>query len=227
MAVDVAEALNVNIREQLKLYSKWEAEPASANYLSDLKKLIGLTEGALKTAGADEKQTIINNIHSNFSPEFNTWIGAKFEDAQVNSDISDAIFYYNSLLAEKSNFEADLKKTVATLEGLLVESNLKKKEEEFLGLTKTFSPEFEKYLKDTALPGVNAQLQKTVTFFGKVLEESDVKFAKEIKELKAKTEAALADSVSVDDKNKVLQEVTVTGNQDLNEYLQKKNIEYA
>ncbi|XP_065357465.1 uncharacterized protein LOC135951705 [Calliphora vicina] len=226
-ARDVAEALNVNIREQLSLYAKFQKEADSAKYTDELKKLVTLTEEALKIESADEKNKIITTAPSHFSAEFNTWIGAKLEEAQVHDDIHDAIEFYNSLLTTHAEHEAEIKKTISTLENLLKESDLKQKEEKFLDLEKSFSPEFQKFLKENALPTVNRQLQKTAEFFENLLHDKDIKFAKEIEALKLKTEAALESNVSIDDKNKVLQEVTYSSNEDLNEFLQKKNIEYS
>lgn len=227
MARDLAEALNVNIREQLNLYEKFSKESDSASNLVDLKKLITLTEAALKSESAEEKQKLINEAHTNFSTEFNTWIGLKLEEAQVNDDIQDAIEFYSSLLTAKAEHEADIKQTLATLENLLKETDLKLKEEKFLGLTKTFTPEFEKFLKENALPSVNRQLHKSAEFFENLLGDKDIKYAKEIEALKVKTLAALESDVSIDEKNKVLQDITYTDNQDLNEYLQKKYVEYS
>lgn len=219
--------MNVNIREQLNLYGKFQKEADAAKYADDLKKLVSLTEQALKTEGADEKNKLITSAPSHFGDEFNKWISAKLEEAQVNDDIHDAIEFYNSLLSHHPEFDAEIKKTLSTLENLLKESDLKQKEEKFLALEKNFSPEFQKFLKEHALPMVNKQLQSTADFFENLLHDKDIKFAKEIEALKNKTQAALDSKLSVDEKNKVLQEVTYTDNQELNEFLQKKNIEYA
>ncbi|KAM7352774.1 uncharacterized protein ACRADG_005158 [Cochliomyia hominivorax] len=226
-ARDLAEALNVNIREQLSLYGKFQKEADSAKYAEDLKKLITLTEEALRTENADEKNKLITSAPSHFNEEFNTWISGKLEEAQVNDDIHDAIEFYNSLLSDHSEFDAEIKKTLSTLENFLKETNLKQKEEKFLTLEKDFSPEFHKFLKENALPMVNKRLQKTSDFFENLLLDKEIKFAKEIEALKKKTDAALDAKVSIDEKNKVLHEVTFTDNQELNEFLHKKNIEYS
>ncbi|XP_013097321.1 uncharacterized protein LOC106080487 [Stomoxys calcitrans] len=227
LAADLGEALNMNIREQLRLYDIFAKDPEAAKYSEDLKKLIQITEGALKTESVQEKEQTINTIDKNFNEEFNKWVGAKLEHAQVNDDIHAAITFYSGLLQKATPHEEEIKKTLSTLENLLKETNLKEKEDKFLGLTKTFSPEFEKFLKESSLPEVNQTLKKTAAFFATLLEQKEGKYEKEIADLKAKTEAALADSVSIDEKNKVLSEVSLTADKDLNDYLAKKNIELA
>lgn len=227
MAADLGEALNINIREQLRLYDIFAKKPEAAKFADDLKKLVQITEGALKTESVEEKENTINNIDKNFSDEFNKWIGAELEHAQVNEDIHGAIQFYSSLMNKPTPHEDEIKKTLATLENLLKEADLKKKETEFLALTKGFSPEFEAFLKESSLPVVNETLKKTVEFFTTLLAQNEGKFDKEVAALKAKTVAALADSVSVDEKNKVLTEVSETPNKELNDYLAKKNIELA
>uniref|UniRef100_T1PG67 Uncharacterized protein n=1 Tax=Musca domestica TaxID=7370 RepID=T1PG67_MUSDO len=217
----------MNIRESLRLYDVFAKHADAAPYADDLKKLVQITEGALKSESVEEKENTINNIHKNFSEEFNKWIGLKLEHAEVNEDIHGAITFYSSLLNQQTPHEAEIKKTIATLENMLKDTDLKKKEMDFLGLTKTFSPEFDAYLKQSSLPVLNESLQKTAQFFQALLELKEGKFDKEVTELKAMVEAALADSVSVEEKNRVLGEVTDTSNQQLNEYLAKKNIELA
>ncbi|XP_073823580.1 uncharacterized protein [Musca autumnalis] len=226
-AANLGEALNNNIRVQLRLYDIFAKDADAAKYADDLKKLVQITEGALKTESVEEKETTINNIHTNFSEEFNQWIATKLEHAEVNDDIYGAITFYSSLLQQHTPHEAEIKKTIATLENLLKETDLKKKETEFVGLTKTFSPEFEAYLKQSSLPVIQDTLQKTLTFFQTVLDQQEGKFEKEIMALKAKVVAAMADSVSVEEKNRVLSDVSDTSNKELNEYLARKNIELA
>ncbi|TMW43060.1 hypothetical protein DOY81_011858 [Sarcophaga bullata] len=76
-ARDVAEALNVNIRQQLNLYDKFQKESDGAKFVDELKKLIELTENALKLESVEKKNKIISTAPLQFSEDFNKWIGAK------------------------------------------------------------------------------------------------------------------------------------------------------
>ena len=210
----------------MNLYDQFQKEPES-KFVDELKKLIELTENALKLESADEKNKLISSAPSQFSEDFNKWIGAKLEEAQVNDDIHEAIEFYNSLLTSNTAFADEIKKTISTLDNILKESDLQQKEEKFLNLNKGFSAGFTKFLKENALPNVNHQLQKSSEFFENLLQDKDIKFASEIEALKKKTDAALGSDVSIDDKNKVLHEVSYTDNEELNDFLQKKNIEYS
>lgn len=219
--------MNNNIRQQLRLYDEFQKQAEAAKFGAELKQLVELTEGALKLGSADEKSKVLTSIPSHFSEDFNKWVSMKLEEAEVNDDIHDAIEFYNSLLTANTVHGDEIKKTISTLENLLKESNLKEKENKFLNLNNEFSADFSKFLKENALPKVNQQLQKTSEFFENLLHDKDVKFATEIAALKQKTDAALSSDVSIDDKNKVLQEVTYTPNEELNDFLQMKNIEYS
>ncbi|XP_075149644.1 uncharacterized protein LOC142223676 [Haematobia irritans] len=227
LALDLGEALNMNIRDQLRLYDTFAKDPDAAKYSEDLKKLIEITEGALKTESVEEKEKILNTIDKNFNEEFNKWIGTNLEHAQVDEDIRDAIGFYKGLLPQAAAHADEVKKTITTLENLLQDSNLKEKEDKFLGLTKTFSPEFDAFLKENSLPAITEALKRTSEFFTNVLALKEGKFEKEIEELKAMTVAAMAESVGVEEKNRILNDVTQTPNKELNEYLAKKNIELA
>ena len=219
----MAEALNGNIREQLKGYQQFLTE-ADATHKADLEKLIEKTEAALKLADFEEKQKTINELPQSFTPEFNTWINTKLEEFQVNDDIHEAIEFYASLNAGSSDYKAETEKTIATLENLLKETDLQKKETDFTALNAGFSPEFNKFLMENALPKINRELKKTAEFFEDLLVEKNGKYETEIKALKAQAEAALGD-ISVDDKQKALFEVTNPKDKALFEYLQTKFIE--
>uniref|UniRef100_A0A1A9W6U8 Uncharacterized protein n=1 Tax=Glossina brevipalpis TaxID=37001 RepID=A0A1A9W6U8_9MUSC len=146
---------------------------------------------------------------TNFTQEFNEWISQKLEDAQVNSDIEDAMAFYNSLLGENNSFEEEIKKTVSKLDEIHRMTDLKNKVERFVNLSKDFSENFDKFLKQNALPNVNTRLQKTIEFFDNLLKDKDVPFKKEIMEMKVKCEEALSPDKSLEDKQKVLHEVSI------------------
>ncbi|XP_073823579.1 uncharacterized protein [Musca autumnalis] len=226
-ALNLGEALNNNIRQHLSLYDSFAKAPEATKFTGDLKKLVQITEDALKIESVEEKENAINNLHTHFGPEFNAWIGAKLEEAEVNEDIAGAITFYKQLLKQKSAHETEITKTIATLEGLLKESDLQKKEEQYLGLTNNFSPEFSAYLKDSSLPVINDTLQKTVKFFETILGQKEGKFVKEITDLKTLVEGVLGDKVSVEEKNRVLSEISSASNMELHTYLTKKQIELA
>lgn len=222
-ARDLAEAINVNIREQLKGYQKFVNED-NGSHKADLEKLIEKTEAALKLTGAEEKQKILNELPQQFSAEFNEFITAKLAEEQINETIQEASEFYASLLAGHSEFKDEIEKTVSTLENLLKETDVKKKEDGFAQLNNAFTPEFSKFLQENSLPMVNRQLKNTVEFFEDLLVEKGTPFDSEIKALKTQAEAALG-NISVEEKQKVLYEVTNPQNKELFEYLQKKFIE--
>ncbi|XP_005175593.1 uncharacterized protein LOC101891787 [Musca domestica] len=227
-AVHLGEALNNNIRQHLSLYDSFAKSPDAVKFSGDLKKLMEITEGALKIENVDEKENTINNLHTHFSADFNSWIALKLEEAEVNEDIQGAITFYSQLLKQKSSHEAEIKKTITTLETLLKENDLQKKEKEYLGLSNNFSPEFAAYLKTSSLPVINDTLQKTIKFFDSVLAQKEGKFVKEITELKAMVEGVLGESASIEEKNRVLGEVTsANNNKELHAYLTKKHIELS
>lgn len=221
-ARDIAEALNQNIREQLKGYEAFQKQD-DGSHKADLDKLVELTEAALKVNSVDEKQALIKAIPTHFSAEFNQYIATKLEEFQVNDDITDAIQFYNSLI-ENAQFVEEIKTTIATLENLLKETDLKVKEEKFLTLNKGFSAEFVDFLKNNNLPKVNQELQNIAEFFETLLVEDDIKFATEIKALKEQAEVGLA-AKTVDEKQKILYDVTNPANAELFEFLQMKFIE--
>lgn len=215
-----AEGLNIHIRGQLQQYEKYLAND-DGSHKEELKKLIGIYETALKTEDFNAKQTLVNEVPSQFSPEFGKFVQSKLQEDQINEDILGAISFYKSLLA-KGEFKADLEKVVAELESLQKQADFETKKNGFLNLEKGFSPEFVNFLKSDSLPQLNSDLKSGVEFFEKVLGESDVKYATEIKDLKAQAQAAIADSVSIDDKHKVLYEIRNPPNAELIEYLKAK-----
>ncbi|KRG03707.1 uncharacterized protein LOC26527291 [Drosophila mojavensis] len=215
-----AEGLNIHIRGQLQQYEKYLAND-DGSHKEDLQKLIGIYETALKTEDFNAKQTLVNEVPSKFSPEFGQFVQSKLQEDQINDDISGAISFYKSLLA-KGDFKADIEKALVELESLQKQTQFEAKRDGFLNLEKGFSPEFINFLKSDALPQINNDLKSGVEFFEKVLAESDVKYATEIKDLKAQAEAALADSVTIDDKQKTLYEIRNPDNADLIEYLKAK-----
>uniref|UniRef100_A0A1A9V782 Uncharacterized protein n=1 Tax=Glossina austeni TaxID=7395 RepID=A0A1A9V782_GLOAU len=226
-AIDLTEALNVNLRGQLKAYETFLSTLNNEHqHKDDLKKLIQLTEDALKLNDFEEKEKAITSMPTHFSQEFNEWISKKLEEAQLDGDIENAMAFYNSLLTEHNSYEDDIKKTLSILEEIHRVADLKDKVERFINLSKDFSESFDKFLKESALPNVNTRLQKTIEFFANVLKDESVPFKKEILELKAKCEEALSSDKSLEDKQKALHEVTYTDNQELNDFLQKKNLEY-
>jgi len=222
-AKDLTETLNSNIREQLKGYQLF-LEQDDGTYKAELTKLIELTEGALNADTVDEKQAILDGLGEHFSPEFNKFISARLEAYQVNDDIRDSIEFYRSLLTGDTKFESEIQKVVDTLEELLKLTDLKEKEERYLALEKTFTPEFKDFLKNNQLPVVNRALQNNVEFFENLLIEPEPKYEAEIKELKAQAEAALGD-ISVEEKQAALQKITNPTDPVLYKYLQKRYIE--
>ncbi|KAI9577975.1 uncharacterized protein LOC119641076 [Glossina fuscipes] len=225
-AIDLIGALNVNLRGQLEAYERFLSTLNEHQHKDDLKKLIQLTEDALKLNDFEEKEKAITSMPTHFNQEFNEWISKKLEEAQVDGDIENAMAFYNSLLTEHNSYEDDIKKTLSILEEIHRVADLKDKVERFINLSKDFSDSFDKFLKESSLPNVNTRLQKTIEFFANVLKDESVPFKKEILELKAKCEKALNSDKSLEDKQKVLHEVTYTDNQELNDFLQKKNLEY-
>jgi hypothetical protein len=222
LARDVLEALNNNIRDQLQGYEKFLVEETGP-YKPDLQKLINIMETALKSEKLEEKQAILKNLQSNFSPEFNQYVSYKLENYQVNDDIRDAIEFYQALL-NNEKFKSDVEQTIATLQSILKESDLKVKEDRFMNLNKGFSPEFSRFLHDNALPQVNRELQNISQFFENLLVDDNIKFATEIRQLKQQADEGLAAN-TVDEKQKILYEVTNPKNAELYEFLQTKFIE--
>jgi len=223
-AADLAEALNHNIREQLKGYENFLAED-DGTHKDDLTKLIELTESALVIADADEKNAIIKGIPEKFSAEFNKYISTKLEEFHVNDNIKESIQFYKSL-SKNAEHKAEVEQTIAKLEEILKNTDLKQKEEQFFGLDKAFTPEFQQFLRDNALPAVNRSLQKTEEFLETLLREPDVQFVTEITGLIEQTRAALGD-ITIEEKQTALQKVTNPQPQELFEYLQKKFIELS
>ncbi|XP_037958748.1 uncharacterized protein LOC119688157 [Teleopsis dalmanni] len=222
MARDVAEVINNDIREHLKAYQKF-LEEDDGTHKADLTKLISLTETALKEDDVDKKQLLLKDLSAQFTPEFNEFFSKKLEEYTVNDNIKDSIEFYKSL-SSSAEFKEEITKTIATLEALLKETEKQKKIDGLIAVEKNFSPEFQNFLKNNALPTVNRELQKNAEFFENLLVENEGLFTNEIKELKAKAEAALGD-ISVDEKQVALQQITNPTNQELFQYLQKKFIE--
>jgi len=216
------EGLNNHIRDQLQKYEKFLAAD-DGSHKEELKNLITIYESALKTENFDEKQQIVKEVPSKFSPEFGAFVQSKLQDAQLTEDITAAIAFYKNLKGDE--YKADIGKVVAELDGFLKLTDFEAKKDGFLNIEKTFRPEFVSFLKKDSLPKIHHDLQSAVEFFTKVLADSDVQFATEIKALKAQAEAALAEGVSVEDKQKALYEITNPGNPPLTEFLQKKFIE--
>ncbi|XP_073823582.1 uncharacterized protein isoform X1 [Musca autumnalis] len=212
---EAGEAINNYFRQQLSLYDSFAKAPEATKFTDDLKKLIQATEDALKIESLEEKQNAFNNLHTNIGPEFGDWIVAKLLDAKVNEVIAGEITFYKQLLKQKSAHEAEIRKTIATLEGLLKESDFETK---FVDVSTNFSP-----VKDSTLPVINDTLQKTVKFFETILGQNEGKFVKEITDLKTKVEGVLGDEVSVREKIDILQEISM----ELDTYLTKKQIELA
>lgn len=213
------EGLNNHIRNQLHKFENFLAAD-DGSHKDELKNLITIYESALKTENFDEKQQTVKTVPSKFSPEFGEFVQTKLQDAQLTEDITNAIAFYKNLKGDE--FKADIEKVVADLDGFLKLTDVEAKKNGFLNIEKTFRPEFVNFLKKDSVPKINHDLQSAVEFFTKVLADSDVQFATEIKALKAQAEAALADGVSVEDKQKALYEITNPGNPPLTDFLQKK-----
>lgn len=221
---DPAEALNNHIRGQLQQYEKYLSQDDGA-HKEDLQKLISLYESALKVENYEEKQKIVKSVTEQFSAEFGAYVQGKLQEDQVSQDIVAAIAFYKGL-PNSDAYKADIEKAVAELEGLQKETDFEAKKNGFVNLEKTFSAEFITFLKEDSLPKVNHDLQSAVDFFNKVQASKLEEFASEIETLKAKAEAALADSVSIEEKQKTLFEITNPNNPSLTEFLQKKFVEH-
>ncbi|XP_073823581.1 uncharacterized protein [Musca autumnalis] len=221
---DLGEVINNNIRQRLSLYDSFAKAPEATKFTDDLKKLIQATEDALKIESVEEKKNVVNNLHTLTGPEFGDWIGPKLLDAEVNEVIAGEITFYKQLLKQKSAHEAEIRKTIATLEGLLKESDIATK---FMDVRTNFSPEFYAYVEDSTLPVINDTLQKTVKFFETILGQNEGKFVKEITDLKTLVEGVLGDEVSVLEKRGILKEISSASNMELHTYLTKKQIELA
>jgi hypothetical protein len=222
VAKDLAEALNNNLREQLKGYETFLSQD-DGTHKADLEKLIKLTESALKADTYEAKQALVKDLPAQFSAEFNQYVSTKLQEFQVNDDIADDIQFYNTLL-ENAKLHDELKKTIVTLENLLKETDLKVKVEKFAALNQSFSPALVDFLKSNSLPKVNHELQNMVEFFDALLVEDNIKYAAEIKALKVQAEAGLAAS-NVDEKQKILYAITNPSDPALFEFLQTKFIE--
>lgn len=223
-SADPAEALNIHIRGQLQQYEKYLSQDDGA-HKEDLQKLISIYESALKVESYEEKQKIVNGVTEQFSADFGAYIQGKLQEDQIAQDIAAAIAFYKGLPNSDAH-KADIEKAVAELEGLQKEANFETKKNGFINLEKTFSPEFVAFLKNDSLPKVNHDLQSAVDFFSKVQASGEDQFVSEIQALKAKAEGALADSVSIEDKQKALYEITNPNNPPLTEFLQKKFVEH-
>lgn len=221
---DPAEALNNHIRGQLQQYENYLSQD-DGSHKEDLKKLISIYESALKADNYEEKQKIVKGVTEQFSAEFGAFVQGKLQADQVAQDIVAAIAFYKGLPNSDAH-KADIEKAVAELEGLQKQTDFEAKKNGFLNLEKSFSPEFIAFLKEDSLPKVNHDLQSAVDFFNKVQASNQQEFASEIQALKAKAEAALAESVSIEDKQKALFEITNPNNPPLTEFLQKKFVEH-
>lgn len=221
---DPAEALNNHIRGQLQQYEKYLSQDDGA-HKEDLKKLISINESALKAENYEEKQKIVSGVPDQFSAEFGAYIQGKLQEDQIAQDIVAAIAFYKGLPNSDAH-KADIEKAVAELEGLQKQADFEAKKNGFINLEKSFSPEFVAFLKQDSLPKVNHDLQSAVDFFNKVQASKEDQFASEIQALKAKAEGALADSVSIEDKQKALYDITNPNNPPLTEFLQKKFVEH-
>ncbi|XP_068150727.1 uncharacterized protein [Drosophila tropicalis] len=217
------EALNNHIREQIQGFETILAKDDGSHKV-DLEKLIKLYESALRQDNYDEKQAIIKGVPQQFSSEFEAFIQLKLQEYQVNEDIVAAVEFYKTLL-KKNEYKDEIEKTLATLEALQKEPEVEKRKAGLSNLDKSFSPEFLNFLKQDALPKLNHDIQSAVDFFDNLLKEANVQFVDDIKALKAQAEHALGADVSIDDKQKALNEVTNPPNQELTQYLQKKFIE--
>ncbi|XP_064554308.1 uncharacterized protein LOC135439488 [Drosophila montana] len=219
LSEEPAEALNNHIRGQLQQYEKYLTND-DGSHKEDLQKLIKIYESALKTEDSNEKQALVNGVPQQFSKEFGTFVQSKLQEDQLNEDILAAISFYKSL--QSAEFKTDIEKTLAELEGLQKLTEFEAKKTGFLNLEKAFSPEFVHFLKKDSVPKINQDLQGGVEFFEKLLADPEVKFATEIKALKAQAVAAIADEISIDDKQKALFEIRNPANAELTEFLKKK-----
>lgn len=219
LSEDPVEGINNHIRDQLQKYEKFLATD-DGSHKEELQKLITIYETALKSESFDEKQQLVRETPQKFSPEFGAFVQSKLQDAQLTEDITTAIAFYKNLKGDE--FKADMEKAVAELDGLLKLTDFEAKKNGFLNIESTFRPEFVNFLKKDSVPKINHDLQKAVEFFTKVLADADVQFATEITALKAQAEGALADGVSVEDKQKALYGITNPENPPLTDFLQKK-----
>ncbi|KAM8717604.1 hypothetical protein ACLKA7_004322 [Drosophila subpalustris] len=194
LSEDPVEGINNHIRDQLQKYEKFLATD-DGSHKEDLQKLITIYESALKSESFDEKQQLVKETPQKFSAEFGAFVQSKLQDAQLTEDIGTAITFYKNLL-KGDEHKADIEKAIADLDGLLKLTDFEAKKNGFLNIESTFSPEFVNFLKKDSVPKINHDLQKAVEFFTKVLADSDVQFATEVKALKAQAEGALADGVN-------------------------------
>ncbi|XP_033150397.1 uncharacterized protein LOC117134944 [Drosophila busckii] len=217
-----AEALNQHIRVQLQEYEKFLAND-DGSHKEELQKLIKIYESALKTEDFAEKETIVKGVTAQFSAEFGAFVQLQLQMDQLAEDIKSAIGFYKTIDA---SFKADADKAIADLQAMEQMTDFEAKKNAFLNLQTTFRPEFVEFLKKDSLPKIMLDLQNSIQFFETLLAaDANIKFASEIAALKAQAQAAMAENVSIDDKQKALFEITNPSNAELYEFLQKKFIE--
>ncbi|XP_017467132.1 PREDICTED: uncharacterized protein LOC108359680 [Rhagoletis zephyria] len=224
-AASIAEAIDIDLRENLSSYNKILPE-VDAAHKADLEKLITQTETALKETDPKEKNKILDALHGAFPEEFNQYLSKKLQELHIDADIQRSLSFYTTLLekTEAGEWKQDIEQAIANLNSITSETDAAKKVELYAQFSKQLKTDFQDFLKKQTLPQIEQSLSGTIKFFDGLLAEADAPHKNEIAALKTQAEAGLA-ATTLEEKQKIYYEITNPADKELFNYLKEKYIE--